>query len=96
MRFLILLAAAVLLLALVGWITFSNSPGRSSINLETNQIKEDARDMTESGAEMLENARKAMDRSAKPSASESRAPRGPSSSSPPGPPRKLPVTSSAS
>lgn len=57
MRTLNVLAAVVLLLALLGWITFSSAPSRSSINLETKQIKEDTRDTMESGAESLDDAR---------------------------------------
>ena len=43
MRALILIAAIILLMALVGWVTFGTAPGRSSINLETEQIRHDTR-----------------------------------------------------
>ena len=53
MRAIILLAAIVLILALVGWITFSKSPGRSSINIETQQIRQDTDRALESGSRLL-------------------------------------------
>ena len=61
MRFVIILAAAVLILALVGWVTFSSGPGRSSINLETDEIKQDTQGAMESGAKMLDDAERAID-----------------------------------
>lgn len=60
MRTLVLLAAVVLLLALLGWITFSSGPGRSSINLETNEIRNDTQKAVEAGAGLLDDAGKAM------------------------------------
>jgi hypothetical protein len=56
MRLLLILAAVVLLLAVVGWISFSSEPGRSSINLETNDIREDTGEIMESGSELLRDA----------------------------------------
>jgi hypothetical protein len=56
MRTIIVLAAAVLLLALVGWISFTVSSDRSSINLETGTIKRDAQEAMESGSELLKEA----------------------------------------
>ena len=56
MRALIILAAVVILLALVGWITFHSEPGRSSINLETEEIREDTGEMMRSGSELLRDA----------------------------------------
>ena len=61
MRTLIVVAAAVVLLALVGWVTFSSGPGRSSINLETDEIKQDAQGAMESGAKLLDEAEQAID-----------------------------------
>jgi hypothetical protein len=55
-RALILIAAIILLMALVGWVTFGTSPGRSSINVETDQIREDTREALESGANVLHKA----------------------------------------
>ncbi|MEX0610584.1 MAG: hypothetical protein WD738_15155 [Pirellulales bacterium] len=57
MRALIILAAVVILLALVGWITFNSEPGRSSINLETEEIREDTGEMMRSGSELLRDAK---------------------------------------
>jgi hypothetical protein len=56
MRVLIIFAALVLLFALVGWITFSNEQGQSSINLETEEIRQDTGEMMHQGSELLEDA----------------------------------------
>lgn len=53
MRALIAIAIVVLILALVGWISFSFSDGRSSINLETEEIKQDTQKALESGSDLL-------------------------------------------
>ena len=56
MRLLILFAALVLLFALIGWISFSSDQGRSSINLETEEIREDTGEMMHKGSELLKDA----------------------------------------
>jgi len=56
MRALILLAAIVLILALVGWLTFNRDDGRASINLETQEIRQDTKELLESGSQALERA----------------------------------------
>ena len=56
MRALILLAAIVLVLALVGWISFSKGPDRASINIESDRIRQDTKQVMESGAQMLHKA----------------------------------------
>jgi hypothetical protein len=56
MRVLIIFAALVLLFALIGWITFSNDQGQSSINLETNEIREDTSEMMNKGSDLLKDA----------------------------------------
>jgi hypothetical protein len=56
MRALLIIVAIVLLLALAGWISFSNAPGRSSVNLETEKIRQDADKGMQSGAELLRKA----------------------------------------
>jgi hypothetical protein len=58
MRVLIIFAALVLLFALIGWITFSNDQGRSSINLEKTQIREDTGELMHEGSELLNEAEK--------------------------------------
>jgi hypothetical protein len=55
-RALLLIAAIILLMALVGWITFGTGPGRSSINLETERIRQDTREALETGADAIHNA----------------------------------------
>jgi hypothetical protein len=56
MRVLLILAAIVIVMAVAGWITFSSDSGRSSINLETDQIREDTGQMMHNGSEMLRDA----------------------------------------
>jgi hypothetical protein len=56
MRVLLILAAIVLLLAVAGWITFTSDAGRSSINVETDEIREDTGEMMRSGSELLRDA----------------------------------------
>lgn len=56
MRAIILLAAIVLVLALVGWISFSKGPDRTSINIESDRIRQDTKQVMESGAQMLHKA----------------------------------------
>jgi hypothetical protein len=56
MRVLIIFAALVLLFAVIGWISFSSDQGRSSINLETNEIREDTGEMMDKGSKLLKDA----------------------------------------
>jgi hypothetical protein len=56
MRVLLIFAALVLLFALIGWISFSSNEGRSSINLETTEIREDTSDLMHEGSELLKDA----------------------------------------
>jgi hypothetical protein len=56
MRAIILLAAIVLVLALVGWISFSKGPDRASINIESDRIRQDTKQVMESGGQMLHKA----------------------------------------
>jgi hypothetical protein len=60
MRVLLILAAVVLLLALAGWVSFSSGPGRSSINLETDEIRQDTSEVMETGSELLNGAEDAV------------------------------------
>jgi hypothetical protein len=67
MRTIIALAIVLLVLALVGWITFSQGDGRSSINVETERIREDTQDALESGSNLLQDAERQLnDRSSQP------------------------------
>jgi hypothetical protein len=56
MRAIIVVFAVVLLFALLGWISFSKGPARSSINLETDQIRTDTNKAMQSGADLLHKA----------------------------------------
>ncbi len=51
MRSLIAVVLIVALLALVGWVTFSTAPGRTSVNVETDKIERDLEDLSESARE---------------------------------------------
>jgi hypothetical protein len=66
MRALFFLIAIVLVLALVGWISFSKSPGRSSINIETQQIQQDTNRALEKGSDLLHKAGESVERPAAP------------------------------
>jgi hypothetical protein len=66
MRALLLLVLIILVLAFAGWISFSKSPGRSSINIETEQIHEDTDRALESGSNLLREAGDAVDRANEP------------------------------
>jgi hypothetical protein len=56
MRALLILAAIILILALVGWISFSKGPDRASVNIESERIRQDTKEAMQSGAEMLHKA----------------------------------------
>ena len=56
MRALIFLPLIVLVLALVGWISFSKGPDRTSINIESDKIRQDTKQLMGSGAQMLHKA----------------------------------------
>ena len=66
MRALIFLIAIVLLLALAGWVSFSKSPGRSSINIETQKIEQDTDRAMETGSNLLRKAGDAVDQANEP------------------------------
>jgi hypothetical protein len=59
-RGLILISAVILLLAIVGWVSFSSGPGRSSINLETDEIRHDTQEVLQTGSEALRDAEQAV------------------------------------
>jgi hypothetical protein len=56
MRVIILLAAIVLVLAFVGWITFSKGPAGPSVTIESERIRQDTKRVMDSGAQMLHKA----------------------------------------
>jgi hypothetical protein len=59
MRAILILAVVVLLMVLVGWIRFSNSPQQSTISIEKETIKHDTDRMVERGNEFLDDTRRA-------------------------------------
>jgi hypothetical protein len=56
MRVLLIVLALIVVFALVGWITFSDDDGRASINLETDEIREDTGEVMNKGSELLKDA----------------------------------------
>jgi hypothetical protein len=56
MRALILLAAIVLVLALVGWISFRKTPEGPSVTIESERIRQDTKHVMDSSAQMLHKA----------------------------------------
>ena len=61
MRAIIFLAVVVLIMVLVGWISFSSQPGRSTINVETQKIEQDTEKIVESGKNLIREAGDAVD-----------------------------------
>lgn len=60
MRAIIGLVLLVVILAFLGWVTFSNDAGRSSVNVETEKIERDMQGISntvrEAGEEIRDNA----------------------------------------
>ena len=56
MRALLIVVALVLIFALVGWISFNKGPDRASINIESDKIRTDTKDVMDSGAHLLHKA----------------------------------------
>lgn len=56
MKALLFLIIVIALLAFAGWLTFSSGPGRTSVNLETNEIREDTQEIVRSGANIIDRA----------------------------------------
>jgi hypothetical protein len=61
MRAVLLVVALLVLFVVVGWITFSKEPGRSSINLETDEIRQDTGEVMHQGSELLQEAEENVD-----------------------------------
>jgi hypothetical protein len=57
MRALLFLVIVIALLAFAGWLTFSSGPGRTSVNLETDEIRQDTQEIVRSGSKILNDAR---------------------------------------
>ena len=56
MRALLGLIAIVLLLAVVGWITFSWNGDRASVNVETDKVERDTQGLVDEGRDLFEAA----------------------------------------
>jgi beta-lactam-binding protein with PASTA domain len=64
MRVLLLLIALVVIAIVLGWVTFSPGPERSTINIEKQEIREDTRELLDSGAKIVNQADEGIDRAA--------------------------------
>lgn len=60
MKSILTLVAVILILALIGWVTFTVAPDRTSISVETQKIQDDTTKLVESGKELTDNVRSAV------------------------------------
>ncbi len=60
MRVIIILAVIALLMALAGWLTFGQSSGRTSINIETDEIQRDTKSAVQNTERMIESGARAI------------------------------------
>jgi hypothetical protein len=60
-RAILFLALIVLVLALIGWITFNRDAERPGVNLETQKMKDDTQKALDTGAELLKKAERSLD-----------------------------------
>jgi hypothetical protein len=61
MRAIALLIVAVVILALVGWITFNVSSDRAGVNIETEKVEQDTESLIEAGRELVNDAGEALE-----------------------------------
>jgi hypothetical protein len=61
MRGIIVLVLAILILVVIGWIRFDRQPDRSSIHLETQEIREDTQKAIDQGADLLQETGEAIE-----------------------------------
>lgn len=61
MRAILILVGVVIVLALIGWVTFSTSPDRATMNVETETIKQDTSEMVDAGERLVESAEDSLD-----------------------------------
>lgn len=54
MRAIIILIVIALLMGLAGWLTLGHEPGKTSINIETQEIKEDTQNAVENTEDLIE------------------------------------------
>ena len=60
MRAIIILALIVLLMGLAGWLTFGSAPGKTSITIETDEIRRDTEDALEKTEEVIKSGARAI------------------------------------
>lgn len=54
MRVLLIVAAAVALLFVAGWLTFNTGDGDASLNVETDRIRQDTQELIEGGQRTMQ------------------------------------------
>jgi hypothetical protein len=57
MRALLVIVAVVLVLVLIGWISFNNAGDRASVNIETDKIKQDTETVIDAGEDLIDRDR---------------------------------------
>ena len=60
MRAIIILAVIILLMGLAGWLTLGRDPGRTTINIETDEIKRDTETAVENTEQAIESGVEAL------------------------------------
>ena len=60
MRAIVGLALVLLLMGLAGWLTFGHAPGRATINIETEEIKQDTENAVKNAEELIESGAEAI------------------------------------
>jgi hypothetical protein len=86
MRGLLILVGVILILVLAGWITFSSGPDRTSVNIEGQKIRQDTKQVMESGAKLLHRAGDKVESEAE------KAPNTTATNPPSTPPQRAPIT----
>ena len=66
MRGILWLLLVILVLALIGWLTFNRDPARPGVNIETQKMKDDTKKAMDRGAELLKKAEQSIDKSSEP------------------------------
>lgn len=57
MRNLLIILGILIVLVLIGWIKFSTAPGRASITIDTQEIKDDTKAVMDKAKEAAEKAK---------------------------------------
>lgn len=58
MKTVLIVVCVVLAMALLGWLTFTNSPDHTTIHIETQKIKNDTRRAVEEGEKVIDDVQR--------------------------------------